>query len=1213
MGWIKPKSITFKKAWAVLEEDEYFALLKKCITPSLIIQDFVSMIPQGVGSSQEILSNPNLDRGNTYNMNGNSNLDYLNSYYSDEYINTIVTTVNSTPPPPASSSSLKQSQGLQQPPSSSSSNLNQQEYKIALKNKAYQCIGISNDLVEIQSMWQWIKDNIIPSVQKMNNNSNEIFEFLSLKFTCLGIHDENNKEQEREREQKDKDFKKKERAFKKRFNFNTNESLVTQYSCSLMDKIQRHGCIRIIPTKIKIMFNEILELKKCTHSNSFRFLSSITDTIKIQTEAKEYIFHTFFKIDETFQILDQIRKLAMNRMIVNADKQHMIQTATTTVVSNSSNNKQMGMPTIPIPISSQFNSLKASGGYFQAPIGVGAAQSIDGGIHNIASSSWQPSPYISLSPPGEPYGSLSSSLGAAASSSYTTPFTGGGGGGSHITTGGNNSCYYSSSPLATAPPSLSASTTNYWDSPTSVNPSFGSQTPLSSSSSAIHSPSTNTLLSQSFGGMSFGKTPTGIHLYRHHQQSQQQQQQQHNSHQQHRHSHQTIVNVKEILKEQIKNQDFQSLFNLPSQEFLIEEFQSTLLLYHGRTKQEVPGKLYISTNFVCFGSTDLNFIIPIQEISFLTTDDSNKRIIKITVQNIQKFYLLTNQVENTYDLLRHLWLETGSTSTGSTIGSSLSIFNSEYQRVGLCESMFKDLKYFSSDFEKIQREQTHIWNQYFEVNGDGIAMINRNDLKMMIRGTIPDDYRRTLWLLTSGAIYKSYCQHPNYYTQLLDLHATETPSTFKNDIEKDLKRSFPEHPYYQTEQGIDSLRNILIAYSLRNQSIGYCQSMNIIGAILLLYMNEEEAFWVLSAICEDYVEDYYHQTGMVGSIADGKTFEHLVEIYLPELDQHIKKLNCSLSMIILPWLLCLFIGHVQMEASLRILDCFFYEGSNFLLQAALSCCKSKENQLLACKSEEEVMKVFKTKNYNVDLIFNCVLETFDDIQQDKIEQIRSSNKFMAIKNVQITTKKSKIRDWSERYKNLTRNDLEIIYDLFQSYVSLSTSKLGIGRNKFMEICKDVLPGAWKNQVELHHRLFKLLDDDMDDFIIGDEFFVFDMYDIDHDEQINYQEFKLFLDSLLSLLKPNHIPNQSHPSFEIDTFVTHILSLEDEQLLSIEQITSFVDEMKNFFGIENLVHQYQIGNTHHQSNNTTPILYNLSTTTQLNPLSLYGLLAFKINN
>ena len=41
---------------------------------------------------------------------------------------------------------------------------------------------------------------------------------------------------------------------------------------------------------------------------------------------------------------------------------------------------------------------------------------------------------------------------------------------------------------------------------------------------------------------------------------------------------------------------------------------------------------------------------------------------------------------------------------------------------------------------------------------------------------------------------------------------------------------------------------MLAAYSMYNMEVGYCQGMSEIAALLLMYMNEEDAFWALSAL-----------------------------------------------------------------------------------------------------------------------------------------------------------------------------------------------------------------------------------------------------------------------------------------------------------------------------------------------------------------------------
>eukprot|EP00958_Prasinococcus_capsulatus_P029269 scaffold7384_cov396-Prasinococcus_capsulatus_cf.AAC.4 len=63
-------------------------------------------------------------------------------------------------------------------------------------------------------------------------------------------------------------------------------------------------------------------------------------------------------------------------------------------------------------------------------------------------------------------------------------------------------------------------------------------------------------------------------------------------------------------------------------------------------------------------------------------------------------------------------------------------------------------------------------------------------------------------------------------------------------VEKDVYRTLPEHPALSDERR-EVLKQLLLTYAKHNPSVGYCQGINFVAGLLLLFLDEEDAFWAL--------------------------------------------------------------------------------------------------------------------------------------------------------------------------------------------------------------------------------------------------------------------------------------------------------------------------------------------------------------------------------
>ncbi len=79
----------------------------------------------------------------------------------------------------------------------------------------------------------------------------------------------------------------------------------------------------------------------------------------------------------------------------------------------------------------------------------------------------------------------------------------------------------------------------------------------------------------------------------------------------------------------------------------------------------------------------------------------------------------------------------------------------------------------------------------------------------------------------------------NYYSDLIANYPESIASPYESQIDLDLGRTFPQDPFFQDKKNIEKLKKVLLAFTRRESTIGYCQGFNfIVGKILKVCENE---------------------------------------------------------------------------------------------------------------------------------------------------------------------------------------------------------------------------------------------------------------------------------------------------------------------------------------------------------------------------------------
>lgn len=455
-----------------------------------------------------------------------------------------------------------------------------------------------------------------------------------------------------------------------------------------------------------------------------------------------------------------------------------------------------------------------------------------------------------------------------------------------------------------------------------------------------------------------------------------------------------------------------------------------------------PGTLYLTDNFCCFESSakfpdPIKLVIAWINVTLVEGQDFLLGLVRhsfriVTASN--SHYFAVNNRDHVLKKMEEFVKQSLSYKKKKFIPADQT--NDAWM---LDQERINDQEYVFDETVKLNH-----WGGYFDSYGVLPDPVISHQFETYVRQGVPDIYRGQVWQLLSGSMHKMEA-NVGYYWALKGKEDSSVKGEHiaRDEIDKDLKRTFPTNPYFQGEEAITRLRDVLVTYSKRAPHIGYAQSMNFLVGNALLYMSEEEAFWLLVTICEDIVPEHYTKgLQLLGSIVDQQIFSNLVEKYFPKIFEHIKTLAIPLETLTFPWFLCFFIGYVPWTLSLHILDLVFLLGVNVLFQIGLAIIAIVEPDIMEVDILEphKLTSLFRTSD-NKKLSHKKVIEIaftrFLHLPLDEMENWKKKKKFGIMNNLQADQDDKSFSNYLKTYPYLKKKDIK---DMHRRFVVLANQK-----------------------------------------------------------------------------------------------------------------------------------------------------------------------------
>ncbi|XP_047928929.2 TBC1 domain family member 1 isoform X4 [Anser cygnoides] len=278
------------------------------------------------------------------------------------------------------------------------------------------------------------------------------------------------------------------------------------------------------------------------------------------------------------------------------------------------------------------------------------------------------------------------------------------------------------------------------------------------------------------------------------------------------------------------------------------------------------------------------------------------------------------------------------------------------------------------DYEEITpclKDVTLIWEKMLSTPGRSKIKFDMEKIHSAVGQGVPRHHRGEIWKFLAEQYHLKH-HFPNKqqpkdtpYKELLKQLTSQ-----QHAILIDLGRTFPTHPYFSAQLGAGqlSLYNILKAYSLLDQEVGYCQGLSFVAGVLLLHMSEEDAFKMLKFLMFDVGLRKQYRPDMTILQIQMYQLSRLLHDYHRDLYNHLEEHEIGPSLYAAPWFLTMFASQFPLGFVARVFDMLFLQGSEAIFKVALSLLGSHKPLILQHENLETIVDFIKNTLPNLGLV-----------------------------------------------------------------------------------------------------------------------------------------------------------------------------------------------------------------------------------------------------